>query len=663
MVTSQVHTCIRIRPAYPPSDDALLQLNIDMNNTRLQISKEIPMMSSTEVTKSETSYNFDRIFDPQKSNMEVFLQTWPILRDNLLRGFNGAFCVYGQTGSGKTYTVDAYLNELIPILFSDLQESGFETDISLSYVQLYLDGIYDLFEQNKQIIGSKYQLTNVASLPSIPVQSSHYTQSLLYRARKYRKLSEHALNRRSSRSHTIFIIQVTLRKGDETFWKPKLYIVDLAGSERLSRTMSEGIGLDEGCNINKSLSCLAKCLECMAQRQSLIPFRESILTSFLKDAMCNSLFVLLCCISPETLDEDETRSTLQFATVARKVIIHRQSTLEQAKRRSLRKKYEARFDQKIADLEVKHQGELYAMRNRVISVKNSAITHLKNYEGLHIRYRTLKHKLEQKEKENLELRVKIEAYAEDQQNLRQEQKEPPQTHTRSILEEADHKSPQKDSMLDVLQQRISVLLIRFRDDLLSRASHSAWQLSRESLTRTESCLSQQYSVLFSCRPRKEKAWVLTTTHPLPFVSMPETTKINKAEDVCNLVHGRRHQLMLKTEKLFDLRTNVTKTVQVNRSPSYTELYRLWGQEMHSRNNILQNERDILSILQFMHVDIVSKLFVLELVEQHVLMRDQRALKNLVPASKQLQSSSLKALFHEFNQESKRHRSEKGSSSR
>ena len=72
-------------------------------------------------------------------------------------------------------------------------------------------------------------------------------------------VSEHLLNKFSSRSHSIFTIQIESRSRVESSDKltySKLNLVDLAGSERTKKTGSGGLQLKEAQFINKSLSFL-----------------------------------------------------------------------------------------------------------------------------------------------------------------------------------------------------------------------------------------------------------------------------------------------------------------------------------------------------------------------------------------------------------------------
>lgn len=63
-------------------------------------------------------------------------------------------------------------------------------------------------------------------------------------------------------------------------------LVDLAGSERADKTQATGDRFKEAISINKSLSCLGKCISALAARDgSRVPYRESNLTKILMNAL------------------------------------------------------------------------------------------------------------------------------------------------------------------------------------------------------------------------------------------------------------------------------------------------------------------------------------------------------------------------------------------
>ncbi|KAG5501641.1 hypothetical protein JIQ42_05490 [Leishmania sp. Namibia] len=108
-----------------------------------------------------------------------------------------------------------------------------------------------------------------------------------------------------------------------------LNMVDLAGAERVAKTGATGLRMIEGGHINKSLTTLTTVIDRLVSEAShpsaggvasFIPYRDSRLTHLLKTAIGgNSFTVLLCCITPAIESANESRSTLQFASRAKRV--------------------------------------------------------------------------------------------------------------------------------------------------------------------------------------------------------------------------------------------------------------------------------------------------------------------------------------------------------
>ena len=103
-------------------------------------------------------------------------------------------------------------------------------------------------------------------------------------------------------------------------------LVDLAGSERSGSTGATGDRLKEGCNINKSLLILGNVINCLADKaigknkNMLPPYRDSALTRILQNALGgNSKTVMICALSPASINYEETLSTLRYADRAKKI--------------------------------------------------------------------------------------------------------------------------------------------------------------------------------------------------------------------------------------------------------------------------------------------------------------------------------------------------------
>jgi hypothetical protein len=120
------------------------------------------------------------------------------------------------------------------------------------------------------------------------VKSTPQLLSLIDTGLSRRKVGETAMNKDSSRSHSIFTIYIEMSEGvegspDETCFKAgKLNLVDLAGSERQSKTHATGDRLKEANKINLSLSALGNVISALVDGKSAhIPYRNSKLTRLL----------------------------------------------------------------------------------------------------------------------------------------------------------------------------------------------------------------------------------------------------------------------------------------------------------------------------------------------------------------------------------------------
>ncbi|NWR01247.1 KIF9 protein, partial [Paradoxornis webbianus] len=203
--------------------------------------------------------------------------------------------------------------------------------VRISYLEIYNESLFDLLAPGRGCKDSQLAVMDgprgvyVKGLSIHPV--SHEEEalhlllefSLLWQGETNRVISEHSLNKNSSRSHCIFTMYIECRSRDYTnhkCLKSKITLIDLAGSERLSKTGSEGQVRVEASYINKSLSFLEQLVIALADpKREHIPFRQSKLTHVLKDSLggnCNT--VLVTNIYGEAEHVEETLSSLRFAT-------------------------------------------------------------------------------------------------------------------------------------------------------------------------------------------------------------------------------------------------------------------------------------------------------------------------------------------------------------
>ena len=133
----------------------------------------------------------------------------------------------------------------------------------------------------------------------------------------------HALNDRSSRSHCLVNVHVSLRAttGAKKMVRRKLLIVDLAGSERIAKSGVEGVARHQATSINGSLTVLGKVVRALSVSQRHVPYRDSTLTMLLRrsldDPMASTTFVIN--VAPDTDHAEETVCSLEFGKNLTKV--------------------------------------------------------------------------------------------------------------------------------------------------------------------------------------------------------------------------------------------------------------------------------------------------------------------------------------------------------
>jgi kinesin family protein 4/21/27 len=101
----------------------------------------------------------------------------------------------------------------------------------------------------------------------------------------------------------------------------------LAGSEKRNETGTTGVHAKEATDINKSLHVLRKVITALTEKEmkggksnDVIPYRESKLTSLLKQSLGgNSYTLMIACLSPADRFFEENLSTLQYAARASQI--------------------------------------------------------------------------------------------------------------------------------------------------------------------------------------------------------------------------------------------------------------------------------------------------------------------------------------------------------
>ena len=391
----KIKVLVRIRPFLQNENSSNKGLNIDSNNLqKIGISKSLKKFEATFDKVLPQTSNQQDVFDFIQPCIELIKKG---LNCTILAygqtGSGKTYTMFGEewAKSDKNFDLeqrkninkDKYnfiLNEdlfidpfsktngIIPNLimslfktFGDYNSNDNNITITCSYIQIYNEKVYDLLAEEEEIeeqkkdfvllsgkynnekpinqkpLRIKYDKINgviIEGVNEIRTPNFYDIFELLRQGEINRKIRQTKRNEMSSRSHTIFIINIQNEKLNTL---SKIKLCDLAGSERYdSRESYKKLHFNEMVNINKSLLVLGNVIHSLAgknsnlsstlnknkkQKKVFAPYKDSKLTQILEDSLGgNSVTYLIANISPNEENFDETISTLKFADRAHSIM-------------------------------------------------------------------------------------------------------------------------------------------------------------------------------------------------------------------------------------------------------------------------------------------------------------------------------------------------------
>ncbi|CAI5719371.1 unnamed protein product [Peronospora destructor] len=345
-----IAVCIRIRP--------LNEREIRSNDTHaLCCVPSLKMVSITDpVTGAPLStkgnvFQYDEIFDTTSNAHSMYSRVGRRIVRSTLSGINGTIFAYGQTSSGKTFTMQGdggmpfdveatSRSGILQLAVEDIFhyiETCKDRDFLLrvSFLEIYNEGVKDLLSPTTSLKLREDPRKGVyVECKEEIITTYDDIVTLLQTGNRNRTVGQTAMNKKSSRSHSVFRIVIeSKQKADSRRLSEEdvngavlvasLNLVDLAGSESLRHTGAEGIRQREAGNINKSLLTLARVINSLASAGGggqNAPFRDSKLTRLLQNSLGgNTRTLIICCVTPSDKYIEETKSTLQFAARAKDI--------------------------------------------------------------------------------------------------------------------------------------------------------------------------------------------------------------------------------------------------------------------------------------------------------------------------------------------------------
>jgi len=344
-----IRVFVRIRPLNKREIADKQTIGWDFNSTSL--------LEDTQ--NGQRVYAFDRCYNPDENNKEVYeLVGKPVIL-KAMEGYNGTVFTYGQTGSGKTFTMRGCdddpgmmilcINDIFD--FIDMKKGKAKYTLKIAYMEVYNEEINDLLgegpgSKNLRIVSEdSIKGAVIGNLTEVVVEDPLQMLEVLRKGESSRSYGSTTMNAESSRSHTIYRISIESVEIDqdpdptEAKWGNKsaivgvtrlsfMNLVDLAGSERQKSTNASGKTLKEGANINKSLLALGAVINKLGEASKkvkggkpvFLPYRDSKLTRILKQSLGgNTMTSILCTITPAPMHREETVSTLKFGQLCKTI--------------------------------------------------------------------------------------------------------------------------------------------------------------------------------------------------------------------------------------------------------------------------------------------------------------------------------------------------------
>jgi len=334
MPSESVKVIVRVRPMNGREKDKNCTNIVQADPANFQVCLTNPAEPDTQ-----KAFGFDAVFPMDSQQQTVYEEAAFQLVESVLEGYNGTIFAYGQTGCGKTHTMmgvptDESLKGVIPRafdhIFGNIKSSSHKNFlIRCSFIEIYNEEIHDLIGEDVRVKLDLKESSDkgifIKNLSMHIVKSVAEIEKLMTLGFKNRSVGETAMNKDSSRSHSLFTIYVETSevdpKGNPRITLGKLNLVDLAGSERQSKTGATGDRLKEANKINLSLSALGNVISALVDgKSSHIPYRDSKLTRLLQDSLGgNTKTVMIANVSPASDNYDETLGTLRYASRAKNI--------------------------------------------------------------------------------------------------------------------------------------------------------------------------------------------------------------------------------------------------------------------------------------------------------------------------------------------------------
>ncbi|KAF2938627.1 kinesin-like protein KIN-5B [Oryza sativa Japonica Group] len=343
---ANVQVVLRCRPLSEEEQRANVQSAISCDDLK----REVTVLHSL-FKQADKTFTFDKVFGPKAQQRSIYDRAVkPIVKD-VLEGYNCTVFAFGQTGTGKTYTMEGEMRQkaselsatagVIPRavrdIFDILEERKADYSMKVTFLELYNEEITDLlaledqsrFPEDRQkraisLMEDRKGGAVIRGLEEVVVYSASEIYNLLEHGSARRRTADTALNKQSSRSHSVFSIYIHVKEttvGNQELLKcGRLNLVDLAGSENIARSGAREGRAREAGEMNKSLLTLGRVITALVEHSVHVPYRDSKLTRLLRESLGGKAKTcIIATVSPSIHCLEETVVTLDYAYRAKSI--------------------------------------------------------------------------------------------------------------------------------------------------------------------------------------------------------------------------------------------------------------------------------------------------------------------------------------------------------
>lgn len=301
--------------------------------------------------QADKTFTFDKVFGPKSQQRAIYDHAVAPIVNDVLEGYNCTVFAFGQTGTGKTYTMEGGMRQKVGELpatagvipravrhiFDILEARKADYSMKVTFLELYNEEITDLLAIEDQSRSPEDRQKRpislmedgkggavIRGLEEIVVYSPSEIYSLLEHGSARRRTADTALNKQSSRSHSVFSIYIHVKEttvGNQELMKcGRLNLVDLAGSENIARSGAKEGRAREAGEMNKSLLTLGRVITALVEHSVHVPYRDSKLTRLLRESLGGKAKTcIIATVSPSVHCLEETLVTLDYAYRAKSI--------------------------------------------------------------------------------------------------------------------------------------------------------------------------------------------------------------------------------------------------------------------------------------------------------------------------------------------------------